>query len=139
MTASRNVLERKAVVFAHVNRLGRRVRRVVTAVLKNAKTKKTATENWPERKSTSQPEAEVLQFFTAEVRLLETETQQEVLEIITPELCVVKVINNFQSNFSKMVDAWWKLTKYIGSQWHNLLVLEKSWNHGLCKKTTAAR
>ena len=45
--------------------------------------KNTATENRPERKSTSQPEAEELQFFTAEVRLPETETQQEVLEIIT--------------------------------------------------------
>ena len=45
--------------------------------------KNTATENRPERKSTSQPEAEELQFFTAKVRLPETETQQEVLEIIT--------------------------------------------------------
>ena len=77
MTASRNVLERKAVVFAHVNRLGRRVRRVVTC-----QNKDTATENRPERKSTSQPEAQELQLFTAEVRLPATETQKEVLEII---------------------------------------------------------
>ena len=38
MTAGRNVLERKAVVFALVNRLGRRVHRFVTAALKNPKT-----------------------------------------------------------------------------------------------------
>ena len=57
---------------------------------------------------------------------------------LPPELCVVKVMNDFHPNFSKMVDTWWKLTKYIGSQWHNLLVLEKSWNYGMCKKTTTA-
>ena len=45
--------------------------------------KDTATENRPERKSASQPEAQELQLFTAEVRLPATETQKKVLEIIT--------------------------------------------------------
>ena len=79
------MLERKAVVFAHVNRLARHVRRVVTAVLKNAKTKipPQKIDQNDNQQSTSQPEAEELQLFTAEVQLPETETQQDVLEIIT--------------------------------------------------------
>ena len=86
MTASRNVLEssrKKRRGVCPCKSAGKTCSPSRNCSFEKCQNKDTATENRPERKSTSQPEAEELQLFTAEVRLPATETQQEVLEIIT--------------------------------------------------------